>query len=93
MVLLLVLTKDQNFGTNMRLTGTFVRQVKHSGKPAGDKYADGLALYLHVKEAGKYWRMSYRLNGKQRLLALGVDECSAIDYLYWDRVIHIIDYS
>jgi integrase len=56
----------------MALTDTFVRQVKHSGKPAGDKYADGLALYLHVKEAGKYWRMSYRFGGKQRLLALGV---------------------
>lgn len=56
----------------MPLTDTFVRQVKHSGKPAGDKYTDGLALYLHVKAAGKYWRMSYRYNGKQRLLALGV---------------------
>lgn len=56
----------------MALTDTFVRQVKHSGKPAGDKYADSLALYLHVKEAGKYWRMSYRFGGKQRLLALGV---------------------
>jgi integrase len=56
----------------MALTDTFVRQVKHSGKPTGDKYADGLALYLHVKEAGKYWRMSYRFGGKQRLLALGV---------------------
>ncbi|PQP01207.1 integrase [Massilia phosphatilytica] len=56
----------------MSLTDTFVRQVKHSGKPAGDKYTDGLALYLHVKAAGKYWRMSYRYNGKQRLLALGV---------------------
>jgi integrase len=56
----------------MALTDTFVRQVKHSGKPAGDKYTDGLALYLLVKAAGKYWRMSYRFNGKQRLLALGV---------------------
>ena len=56
----------------MALTDTFVRSVKHSGKPAGDKYTDGLALFLHVKEAGKYWRMSYRFNGKQRLLALGV---------------------
>lgn len=56
----------------MALTDTFVRQVKHSGKPAGDKHTDGLALYLLVKAAGKYWRMSYRFNGKQRLLALGV---------------------
>jgi integrase len=72
MVLLLVPTKSQISGTNMPLTDTFVRQVKHSGRPAGDKYTDSLALYLHVKEAGKYWRMSYRFNGKQRLLALGV---------------------
>jgi integrase len=56
----------------MPLTDTFVRQLKHTGKPAGVKYSDTLALYLHVKESGKYWRMSYRFNGKQRLLALGV---------------------
>lgn len=56
----------------MPLTDTFIRKVKHSGNPAGDKHTDGQALYLHVKEAGKYWRMSYRFNGKQRLLALGV---------------------
>jgi integrase len=56
----------------MALTDTFVRQVKHSGAPAGDKYTDGQALYLHVKAAGKYWRMSYRFDGKQKTLALGV---------------------
>lgn len=56
----------------MSLTDTFVRQVKHSGKPAGDKYTDGLALYLFVNAAGKYWRMNYRFNGKQKTLALGV---------------------
>lgn len=56
----------------MPLTDTFIRQVKHSGNPAGDKYTDAQALYLLVKEAGKYWRMSYRFNGKQRLLAIGV---------------------
>jgi hypothetical protein len=58
MVLLLVPTKYQKLGTNMPLTDTFIRQVKHFGKPAGDKYTDSQALYLHVKEAGKYWRMS-----------------------------------
>lgn len=56
----------------MSLTDTFIKQVKHSGKPAGDKHSDGQALYLHVTAAGKYWRMSYGLHGKQRLLALGV---------------------
>lgn len=56
----------------MPLTDTFVRQVKHSGKPAGDKHADGLAMYLFVNAAGKYWRMNYRFEGKQKTLALGV---------------------
>lgn len=56
----------------MPLTDTFVRQVKHSGKPAGDKHTDGLALYLFVNAAGKYWRMNYRFDGKQKTLALGV---------------------
>lgn len=29
----------------MALTDTFVRQVKHSGKASGDKYADGEGMY------------------------------------------------
>lgn len=56
----------------MALTDTFIRQVKHSGAPAGDKHTDGEGMYLHVKAAGKYWRMSYRFGGKQKTLALGV---------------------
>lgn len=56
----------------MALTDTFLRSVKHSGATAGDKYTDGQALYLHVKAAGKYWRMNYRYIGKQKTLALGV---------------------
>lgn len=43
----------------MALTDTFVRQVKHTGKPAGDAYADGGGMYLLVKAAGKYWRMDW----------------------------------
>jgi hypothetical protein len=72
MVLCRYLQKHKQIGTNMALTDTFVRQVKYSGKLTGDKYADSLPLYWHVKEARKYWRMSYRFNGKQRLLVLGV---------------------
>jgi hypothetical protein len=56
----------------MALTDTFVRQVKHTGAPAGDKYADGQGLYLPVKAAGKYWRMDYRYAGKRKTLARGV---------------------
>lgn len=56
----------------MALADTFVRQVKHTGKPTGDAYADGGGMYLLVKAAGRYWRMDYRFNGKRKTLALGV---------------------
>lgn len=56
----------------MALTDTFVRQVKHTGSAAGDKHSDGQGMYLHVKAAGKYWRLGYRFEGKQKTLALGV---------------------
>jgi integrase len=55
----------------MALTDTFVKNVKPNGTSAGKKHSDGQGLYLHVKEAGKYWRLSYRYDGKQKLLALG----------------------
>lgn len=56
----------------MPLTDSFVRQVKHSGRPVGDKHSDGQGLYLHVASTGKYWRLAYRFAGKQKTLALGV---------------------
>lgn len=46
--------------------------MKHTGAPAGDKHTDGQGLFLLVKAAGKYWRLSYRFLGKQKTLALGV---------------------
>ncbi len=55
----------------MALTDTFVRTVKHSGRPAGDKYSDGRGMYLLVKSSGKYWRMDYRFAEKRKTLALG----------------------
>lgn len=56
----------------MPLSDTFIKQAKHSGKPVGDKHSDGGGLYLHITAAGKYWRMNYRFNTKQKTLALGV---------------------
>ena len=56
----------------MALTDTFVKNIKASGSPAGGKHTDGQGLHLHVKPAGKYWRMNYRFAGKQKTLALGV---------------------
>lgn len=56
----------------MALADTFVRTVKHTGAPAGDKHADGGGMYLLVKAGGKYWRMDYRFTNKRKTLALGV---------------------
>lgn len=55
----------------MALADTFVRQVKHKGNPAGEKYADGRGMYLLVKAGGKYWRMDYRFTEKRKTLAMG----------------------
>ena len=55
----------------MALADTFVRTVKHTGSPAGDKYADGGGMFLLIKSGGKYWRMDYRFAGKRKTLALG----------------------
>ena len=56
----------------MALTDTFVKQVKPTDNPAGDKYADGGGMYLLVKTSGKYWRMDYRFAEKRKTRAIGV---------------------
>ena len=56
----------------MALNATFVASIKHSGKASGNKHSDGHGLYLHVSTTGKYWRMGYRFDEKQKTLALGV---------------------
>ncbi|MDR2161689.1 MAG: Arm DNA-binding domain-containing protein, partial [Desulfovibrio sp.] len=54
----------------MKLTDTFLRSVKTTGKV--QKHSDGGGLYLHVPPAGgKLWRMAYRFDGKQKTLSLG----------------------
>ncbi|RMA61645.1 integrase [Acidovorax sp. 100] len=53
------------------LTDTFVKSVKPTGSPTGEKHSDGHGLYLLVKPAGRYWRLNYRYMGKQKTLALG----------------------
>jgi hypothetical protein len=40
------------------LTDLFVRKRKHAGKPSGEKYSDGRALYLLVEASSKYWRVN-----------------------------------
>lgn len=56
----------------MALTDTAARNAKWSGKESGDKLPDGDGMYLLVKQAGKYWRMDFRHDGKRNTLALGV---------------------
>jgi len=50
------------------LTDTKTRTIREPGK-----YFDGGGLYLEVNDKGaKYWRLKYRIHGKERRLAFGV---------------------
>ena len=49
------------------------RKANAEGRAPPFKLSDGGGLHLFVKaEAARYWRLAYRLHGKQRTLALGV---------------------
>jgi Arm DNA-binding domain len=53
------------------LTDTEVRNLQPKTKQY--KVADGGGMYLDVRPTGaKYWRLKYRIGGKEKLLALGV---------------------
>jgi Arm DNA-binding domain len=55
----------------MPLTDSAIRQAKPATRPV--KLFDGRGLFLHVKPSGsRCWRFKYRINGKEKLLALGV---------------------
>ncbi|GAB1260780.1 tyrosine-type recombinase/integrase [Aurantivibrio plasticivorans] len=55
----------------MPLTDTKIRKAKAGPKDC--KLYDEKGLFLLVKTTGaKYWRMKYRLDGKEKLLAIGV---------------------
>ncbi len=54
----------------MKLTVRQVETVKPQDKDF--KLSDGGGLYLLVKTTGsKYWRLKYRIAGKEKLLAIG----------------------
>lgn len=54
----------------MKLTDTFLRNIKRPDKD--EKHSDGGGLYIHVSKAGgKLWRLTYRFDGRQKLLSLG----------------------
>lgn len=55
----------------MKLNARQVETAKPKDKPY--KMADGGGLHLLVKTNGsRYWRLKYRIDGKEKLLALGV---------------------
>jgi integrase len=55
----------------MPLIDTAIRNAKPAAKPA--RLFDGGGLYLEVSPAGgKLWRLKYRVDGKEKLLALGI---------------------
>lgn len=55
----------------MKLTARQVDTSKPKDKPY--KLSDGGGLYLLVSPNGsRYWRLKYRIAGKEKLLALGV---------------------
>ena len=55
--------------TNM-LTETAIKSIKPAPKLKKLSDSGGLQLWV-MPEGGKYWRMAYRFDGKQKLLALG----------------------
>ena len=53
------------------LTDVAIRNAKPRDKRF--KVFDGKGLYLEVYPAGgRYWRLKYRINGKEKRLAIGV---------------------
>lgn len=55
----------------MTLTDIKVKTAKSADKDY--KLSDGKGLFLLVKKSGsKYWRMKYRIDGREKLLAIGV---------------------
>jgi len=55
----------------MALSATAVKQAKPKAKPY--KLADGRGLFLMVNPGGgKYWRFKYRIDSREKLLALGI---------------------
>ena len=54
----------------MKLSDATLRKVKPKDTP--QKLADGGGLFLFVSPGGsKHWRMSYRFNGKEKVLSFG----------------------
>ena len=56
---------------HMPLTDTAIRNAKPGAKPK--KLTDGFGMYLEISPAGgRYWRIKFRVAGKEKRLSLGV---------------------
>jgi Arm DNA-binding domain len=56
------------------LTDSQIKKLKNPpvSQKAPDKHSDGGGLQLHLfGHGGKYWRMAYRFNGKQKTFSVG----------------------
>ena len=61
-----------------KLTALKIQRAK--SKVKNYKLSDGGGLYLYVMSTGsKYWRLKYRIHGKEKLLALGIFDQSKMD--------------
>jgi len=56
----------------MALSDIDVRTTKVPYGKNQYKISDGGGLYLLVKSSGRYWKLAYRFDGKQKTLAFGV---------------------
>jgi integrase len=55
----------------MKLNNTIVKNAKATGKT--QKLSDGRGMFLEISPTGnKWWRYKYRIDGKEKKLALGV---------------------
>lgn len=55
-----------------KLNDTAIKKATFERLGGTKKLSDGGGMFLHVQKHGRYWRMKYRFDGKERTLALGV---------------------
>jgi len=74
MLVLFIIKKNQQIsgGANMALSDAEIEATKVPYGKNQFKISDGAGLYLLVKSSGRYWKLAYRFEGKQKTLAFGV---------------------
>ena len=59
--------------SGLQMAGETEKLTALAIKAAGaGKHFDGGGMFLHITTKGRYWRLKYRVAGKEKLLALGV---------------------